>query len=388
MVRDLAVVVVDHEGAAGCPSPGVIFRLAYLAIRNAFAALRLLTVNDREKDVEILALRHQITVLERQLGADARVRFAPEDRAFLAALLTSLPREVLRWLRLLVRPDTVLRWHRDLMRRRHAGMCRPKRSGRPPTVRFIRTLILRLVREDPCWGYRRVHGELAALGIAVASSTVWEILKQEGLDPAPDRASISWADFLRSQADALLACDFIETVTLAGQRQYILAVIEHAGRRVRVLGTTAHPTASWVVQVMKKLVMDLEEVGCRARYLIRDRDGKFPSLMDEILSDAGIQTVLTGIRMPRMNAVMERWVQSCRRELLDRCLIWNERHLRHALREHEPFYNGRLSPPTRAQAAPLRTVPDPITDPKRIDNLNIRQRDRLRGVLHEYSHAA
>ncbi|GAA3442739.1 hypothetical protein [Planomonospora venezuelensis] len=238
-------------------------------------------MGDRDKDVEILALRHQITVLERQFGAGARVRFAPEDRAFLAALLTSLPREVLRRVRLLVRPDTVLRRHRDLMRRRHAGSCRPKRPGRPPTVRSIRALILRLV---------------------------WEILKQEGVDPAPEGASVTWADFLRSQAEALLACDFIETVTLTGQRQYILAVIEHASRRVRVLGTTACPTAVWVVQAMKNLVMDLEEAGCRARYLIRDRDGKFPALMDEILAEAGIRTVLTGVRVPRMNVVMERWV--------------------------------------------------------------------------------
>ncbi|WP_344867145.1 hypothetical protein, partial [Planomonospora alba] len=142
------------------------------------------------------------------------------------------------------------------------------------------------------------------------------------MDPSPERASITWADFLRAQADALLACDVIETVTLTGRRQYVLAVIEHASRRVRVLGTTAHPTASWVVQAMKNLVMDLEETGCRARYLIRDRDGKFPALMDEILTEAGIRTVLTGVRVSRMNAVMERWVQSCRRELLDRCLLW------------------------------------------------------------------
>ncbi|WP_204069961.1 helix-turn-helix domain-containing protein, partial [Planobispora siamensis] len=306
----------------------MLFRLAYLAVTNAFAALRLLPMSDRDKDVEILTLRHQITVLERQLGADTRVRFVSEDRAFLAALLTSLPREVLRRVRLLVRPDTVLRWHRDLMRRRHAHISKSRRLGRPPTVRSIRALILRLVRENPSWGYRRVHGELAMLGITVAPCTVWEILKQEGVDPAPERASVTWAGFLRSQAEALLACDFIETVTLTGQRQYILAVIEHASRRVRVLGTTAHPTAVWVVQAMKNLVMDLEEAGCRARYLIRDRDGKFPALMDEILTEAGIWTVLTGVRVPRMNAIMERWVQSCRRELLDRCLLWNERHLR------------------------------------------------------------
>ncbi|MEV6040506.1 integrase core domain-containing protein [Nonomuraea sp. NPDC052116] len=233
-----------------------------------------------------------------------------------------------------------------------------------------------------------MHGELITLGIKVAASTVWEILKQEGLDPAPERALTTWADFLRSQADTLLACDFIETVTLDGQRQYILAVIEHATRRVRVLGTTAHPNASWVIQVIKNLLMDLEDAGCRARYLIRDRDAKFPALMGESLSEAGIETVLTGIRMPRMNAVMERWVQSCRRELLDRCLIWNERHLRHALLEYERFYNEHRAHQALAQAAPLRAVAEPITDPKRIDDLNIRRRDRLGGVLHEYSHAA
>ncbi|MEV4178948.1 hypothetical protein, partial [Nonomuraea sp. NPDC049709] len=155
------------------------------------------------------------------------------------------------------------------------------------------------------------HGELTTLGIKVAPSTVWEILKQEGLDPAPDRASITWADCLRSQADALLAADFFETITLNGQRQYILAVIEHATRRVRVLGTTAHPSGSWVIQAIRNLVMDLDDAGCRARLLLRDRDGKFPALMDEILAEVDIKTVLTGIRIPRMNSIMERWVQSC-----------------------------------------------------------------------------
>ncbi|MFI6505836.1 hypothetical protein [Nonomuraea typhae] len=242
----------------------MLLRLAYLTITSTFAALRLLPMSDRDKDVEILVLRHQITVLERQLGTEAKVRFTPEDRALLSALLTSLPGQALRQLRLLVRPDTVLRWHRDLEKQRHARSGRPKRRGRPPTVRSIRALILRLVRENPSWGYRRVHGELTTLGIKVAASTVWEILQREGLDPAPERATTTWADFLRSQAEALPACDFIETVTLEGRRQYILAVIEHASRRVRVLGTTAHPTASWVVQAMKNLVLDLEEAGCRA----------------------------------------------------------------------------------------------------------------------------
>jgi transposase InsO family protein len=241
---------------------------------------------------------------------------------------------------------------------------------------------------EPRLGYRRVHGELATLGIEIAPSTVWEILKQAGVDPAPECASTTWADFLRSQADVLLACDFIETVTLSGQRQYILAVIEHATRRIRVLGTTAHPSATWVTQAIRNLAMDLDDADCRARFLLRDRDGRFPALMDEVLAEAGIKTVLTGVRMPRMNSIMERWVQSCRRELLDRCLVWNEHHLRHALREYEHFYNRHRAHQPLDQAAPLRPAPDPITDPGRITDLNVRRRDRLGGVLHEYSHAA
>jgi hypothetical protein len=165
-----------------------------LTVTNLFAALRLLPMSDRDKDAEILALRHRLTVLERQLDAD-RVKFTAEDRAFLAALLAPLARQSLRRLRLLVRPDTVLRWHRELIKRRHARTCRSKRLGRPPTVPSIRALVLRLVRENRSWGYRRVHGELATPGIQIAASTVWENLTAEGLDPAPDRAATTWADF-------------------------------------------------------------------------------------------------------------------------------------------------------------------------------------------------
>jgi putative transposase len=280
----------------------VLLRLAYLGVTNAFAMLRLLPMSDRDKDAEILALRHQMMVLQRQLG-ERKPRFEPSDRAFLAALLHRLPMNVLRQVRLLVRPDTVLRWHRDLFSRRHAIASRPNRPGRPRTLRSIRALVLRLARDNPCWGYRRVHGELLVLGVKVAASTVWEILREAGIDPAPQRAGSTWAAFLRSQADALLACDFIETITLTGARMYVLAVIEHASRRIRILGATEHPTARWVTQVATNLVMDLEDVGFRARYLIRDRDGKFPALFDSVLADVGITVVLSGIRMPRMKGV-------------------------------------------------------------------------------------
>ncbi|WP_328921253.1 integrase core domain-containing protein [Streptomyces sp. NBC_00208] len=299
-----------------------------------------------------------------------------------------MPVEVLRRVRLLVRPDTVLRWHRDLVARRHAARSRPKRSGRPRILRSIRALVLRLAQENPSWGYRRIHGELLVLGIKVAASTVWEILKEAGIDPAPERASSTWSDFLRSQADALLACDFLETVTLSGARLYVFAVIEHASRRIRILGATAYPTAAWVTQAAKNLVMDLEDAGCRARFLIRDRDGKFPALFDTVLKDAGIEVVLSGVRMPRMNSIMERWVQTCRCELLDRTLIWNQRHLLHALREFEEFYNSHRPHQGIANARPLHPLPVPIIDPEQISRLDIRKRERLGGILHEYQHAA
>lgn len=164
----------------------------------------------------------------------------------------------------------------------------PRRRGRPPTVRSIRTLVLRLARENSSWGYRRIHGELAALGIKVAASTVWEILKEHGIPPAPERQSTTWAAFLRNQADALVACDFFETRTLTGARLYVFAVIEHATRRIRILGASAHPTADWGVQLGRNLLMDLEDASSRARFLIRDRDSKFTAAFDALLADAGL----------------------------------------------------------------------------------------------------
>jgi transposase InsO family protein len=365
----------------------VLLRLAYLSVTSVFALLRLLAVSDRDKDIEILALRHQVTILQRQLGT-TRPRFTPGDRAFLAALLHRLPRDMLGRIRLLVRPETVLRWHRDLLTRRHAPRSRPRRPGRPRTVRAIRLLVLRLAAENPCWGYRRIHGELLVLGIRTAASTVWEILRQAGVDPAPERGSTTWADFLRSQADALLACDFFETVTLSGARLYVLAVIEHASRQIRILGATPHPTAPWVTQAARNLVMDLADAGSRARFMVRDRDGKFPALFDAMLKDAGIRIVLSGVQMPRMNSIMERWVLTCRRELLNRTLIWNHRHLLHALREFEQFYNFHRPHLGIASARPLHPLPSPIPSADVAARLPVHRRDRLGGVLHEYQHAA
>ncbi len=279
----------------------MLVRFVYLVVVHVFAALRLLLTADREKDVEILALRYQLTILQRQFGGRCP-RLRPEDRMFLSMLLVPLSRAALRRFRLLVSPDTVLRWHRDLVKHRHARASVNRGPGRPRTLTSIRRLVLRLAAENRSWGYRRIHGELALLGVKVAASTVWEILKTDGVDPAPQRATVRWSDFLRSQAEAILAMDFIETVTLTGQRQYVLAAIHHAGRRVRVLGTTAHPTHAWVTQAVRNLLMDLADTEgvARVRFLIRDRDGKYPALIDEILRDAKIVTVRTGVRVPRM----------------------------------------------------------------------------------------
>jgi transposase InsO family protein len=252
-------------------------------------------------------------------------------------------------------------------------------------VRSVRLQVLRLARENPAWGYRRIHGELATLGIKVAASTVWQILRDAGVNPAPERSQTTWAAFLRSQAQGLLACDFFETVTLTGTRLYVLAVIEHANRRARVLGATAHPNAEWVTQAARNLVMDLQDACANVRYLIRDRDGKFPASFDTVLADADITVVRSGVCIPRMNAIMERWIRTCRHELLDRTLIWNQRHLLYALREFEAFYNQHRPHQGLANARPLQPLPPPIAT---VTELRIHRRDRLGGILHEYEHAA
>ncbi|MFE2183722.1 integrase core domain-containing protein [Streptomyces sp. NPDC059455] len=363
----------------------MLLRLAYLATTNALAFLRLLPMSDRDKDIEILVLRHQLLVLQRQAGKPS---FTDSDRAVLAGLLHHLSKDRLRHLLLLVRPETVLRWHRELLRRRHAVTCVPRRRGRPRTFRSIRALVLRLARENVSWGYRRIHGELAALGIKVAASTVWEILRDHGIPPAPERQSTTWADFLRGQAEALLACDLFEVRTLTGARLYVFAVTEHATRRIRVLGATAHPTAEWIVQLGRNLLMDLEDADSKAKFLIRDRDSKFTAAFDALMTDAGLKVVTTGIRIPRMNSVMERWIQTCRRELLDRTLIWNQSHLLHVLREYEFFYNEHRPHRALEQAAPCRPLPTPITQQAQLTHLEVHRRDRLGGTLHQYQHAA
>ena len=202
-------------------------------------------------------------------------------------LLGVIPNVRRQGLRLLVTPDTIVRWHRDIVRRRWAARSKRGRTGRPATRRTIKTLILRLARENPAWGYRRIADELAGLGVKIAASTVWEILKKAGIDPVPRRTGLAWSQFLRSQAKAILACDFFAADLLDGTQAYVLAVIEHATRRVRVLGVTLHPTGDWTAQQARNLIMDLGEQAQQVKFMIRDRGSNFTAAFDAVLADAG-----------------------------------------------------------------------------------------------------
>jgi putative transposase len=273
-----------------------------------------------------------------------------------------------------------LRWHRDIVRRRWARLSRQGRSGRPATRRNVRSVVLRLARENEAWGYRRIHGELASLGITVAPSTVWQILKNAGISPAPRRDGPGWAEFLRSQARGILALDFFTADLLNGTKVYVLAVIEHGTRRIRVLGATEHPVQSWVVQQARNLLMDLDDAGMSVKFVLHDRDASFTAAFDAVFQAAGARIIRSAVQAPRMNSIMERWIGSCRRELLDRTLIWNQRHLMTVLREYEDFYNTHRPHRALNQAAPFRPLPDGITN---LDHLRVQRRDRAGGVIHE-----
>src|SRR6266487_1208569 len=282
-------------------------RFMFLLTTRLAAWPRLARREETWKTAEILILRHQLAILQRQQPRRPKLSWA--DRALLAALLSVIPKARRQGLRLLITPDTILRWHRNIVRRRWGARSMRGKTGRPATRRNIRALVLRLARENPEWGYRRIHGELAGLGVKVAASTVWEILKASGIDPARRRTGPTWSQFLRSQAEAILACDFFTAGLLDGTQAYVLAVIGHASRRVRILGVTPHPTGQWTAQQARNLIMDLGEQADRVRYMIRDRGSNFTAAFDAVLADAGIRTVLCNVRTPRMNAIAERWIR-------------------------------------------------------------------------------
>jgi putative transposase len=258
------------------------------------------------------------------------------------------------------------------------------RAGRPAIPTGVRALTVRLATENPTWGYRRVHGELVGLGYQIGASTVWKILHAAGIDPSPRRTGPTWSQFLHAQAQAILACDLFHLDTITLQRLYAFFVIEHASRRVHILGVTAHPTAAWLSQQARNLVMDLDDAHQLFRFLIRDHDSKFTAAFDAVFAAIDVQIIKTPVRAPRANAIAERFVGTVRRELLDRLLIINQRHATAALREFACHYNDHRPHRTLGQAAPARPLPHPAPT----DIRKIQQHDRLGGLLHEYQQAA
>ena len=237
---------------------------------------------------------------------------------------------------------------------------------------------------NPTQGYRRIHGELAGLGYQLGAFTVWKILHSAGIDPSTQRTGPSWTEFLRAQAHAILACDLLHLDTITLHRLYAFFVIEHATRRVHILGVTAHPTAAWLTQLARNLLMDLDDANRGFRFLIRDRDSKFTAAFEAVFTAIDVRIIKTPVRAPRANAIAERFVGTIRRELLDRLLIINQRHAAAVLHEFERHYNDHRPHRALGQAAPSRPLPcRPTTEIHKIE-----RHDRLGGLVHEYQQVA
>ena len=352
-----------------------ILSLFYWILRRLFELAVLALRSENAKEVEILVLRHQLCVLKRQVK---RPDLMPHDRALIAAAARVLPRRP--WAGLFVRPETVLRWHRELVARRWTYA---RGQGRPPKTAEIRRLVVRLARENETWGYRRIQGELKQLGIAIAPSTVWSILKDEGLDPAPRRAGPSWKEFLQAQAKGIIACDFVSVDTVFLRRFYVLLFIEIATRRVHLAGATSNPDASWVTQQARNFVARWEEVPFR--FLISDRDAKYVSSFDEIFRTEGLRILRTPIQAPRANAFAERFVGTLRRECLDRILILGRSHLEFALQSYIAHYNGHRPHRSLDMNPPVPRSPSLTFD---ASPRSVIRRDVLGGLIHEYQRAA
>jgi len=344
----------------------------YRLVRLVIDLLVLRGRRDRSNDIEILVLRHQLAVLQRQI---ARPRFEPDDRAILTAFARMLGRD--RWSILLVKPNTILNWHRRLVANHWTY---PHRPGRPSTAVETRRMIIRLARENPTSGYRRIHGELARLGITIAASTVWAILKTAGINPAPGRSSESWTTFLRTQAAGIVACDFFTVDTVMLRRYYVLFFIELDTRRVHLASMTKNPTGAWTTQAARNFTMRYQRT---IRLLIRDGASQFIASFDEVFRSDGTTIIRTPPHAPVANAYAERWVGTVRRELLDRTLIWNRPQLERLLREYVEHYNTHRPHRTLGQRAP-----DDHDVVAYRPGQPIRRHPTCNGLINEYRQAA
>ena len=354
----------------------MLLSLVYFAVRRL---LRLLSGggerDDLAREIEILVLRHQLRVLARGRRMPLRRR----DRLLLAAASHLLGRD--RWRSFSVSPQTLLRWHRELVRRKWTYR-RKRRAGRPRVGGEAATLILRFAKENPRWGYRRIQGELRKLGVGVSATAIRSLLRRRGFEPVPRREGPSWKEFLACQASGILACDFFTVETIRLRTLYVLFFLELSTRRVHLAGVSAHPHSEWVTQQARNLCFELDARETPVRFLLRDRDAKFSGAFDEVFRSEGVRVIRTPIRSPKANAFAERFVKTVRRECLDHLLILGQRHLQWVLREYLRHYNEER--PHRGLA--LET-PEPGAARRRGDGAVIRV-DRIGGLIHEYHRTA
>ena len=359
----------------------MIFSVGYLLARCFLSCLTVLARREMSRDAELLVLRHENAVLRRQI---IRVRYRPAGRLWLAALSKLIPRR--RWGEVFaVTPATLLAWHRRLVSRKWDYTSR-RRPGRPPTAGAIRKLVISIATENPAWGHRRVQGELVRLGHRIAASTVWQILHDAGIDPAPRRTGPTWKQFLTTQARGIIAADFVHVDTVLLRRIYALIVIEHDTRQVHLAGITAHPDGAWTTQAARNFLMDLDQRAASVRFLLRDRAGQFTNSFDAVFTAAGVRILVSPPQAPRANAICERMIGTLRREVLDRLLIVSEHHLREVLTEYLRHYNAARPHRALDQLAPAQAHcrPPEIN----LAEHQIRRKQVLGGLTHEYQIAA
>lgn len=313
--------------------------------------------SEREKDLEILLLRRQLDILERT--RDKPLRVSRAEKLTLAVLSARL-KAVTGWsvkqfgavLRIF-QPETVFKWHRELVRRKWTFQSRRQR-GRPRTDQEIEQLIVRLARENRGWGNARIAGELAKLGIELSDETVGAILRRHGIPRAPERGvSPSWRQLMSHYKDQILACDFFTVETFFLRTLYVFFFIELGSRRVHFAGCTENPNAAWVIQQARQVVWDLDGRTPPIHFLIHDNDSKFTPIFDSIFVAERVHVIHTPVRAPNANAVAERWIRTVRNECLDKLLIVDEAHLRRVLREYVAYYNSARPHQALAQQTPI-----------------------------------
>jgi putative transposase len=358
----------------------VLSKFAYLIVCRSIQLLVLLARGDAAKDLEILVLRHQLAMLRRQAP---RPRFEPADRAVLAAISRVLPRA--RWSCFLVRPETLLRWHRWLAA---GAWTYPHRgTGRPPPDQELQEPILRLASENPRWGYQRLQGQLLRLGVRVPATAIRTTLRRHGAGPdaagqRPPPGGRSCAS--RRPASWPATCFAVDTAWL--RRRYVLFFMELDARRVHLAGVSANPNAAWVTQHARNLVLRLGDQGRRVRFPIRDRGTRFCRGFDDPFRAEGAHVLATPVQAPNANAYAERWVRTVRTQCLDWLLIVARGLLEQVLRVYVWHYNQHR--PHRALGL---NPPGPSTGPTltgEVRRARVRRRDLLGGALHEYQRTA